>query len=330
MRKYYINSFLFTLAFLTLLLVACKKDAAVPENPFDDPALDPPAPTPSTYNPAPTSFEYIYEKVFNTTCNNSGCHDGSFEPDFRNISSAYNSIVYAPHTQTPTTGTYDYRVTPGFASRSQLVYRITQYPGSGPGTLGQGRMPWNDTNWRYKPGNATYIQNIIDWINAGAKDVFGNAPVQGNKNPNTMGLQVTNTGNASVINRPKYVEITVPLSTTSIPVDVWCYVVDDNTAPQNMVSAEIKFSKNRLDFSTATTQTLNYVANGNSYIDMPLENTVQYNYKMTNFDLRTLIPDTGYIFMRTYIRDTDHTIPAETPNAGSAYYTDYFVIRIKN
>jgi hypothetical protein len=333
MKKYYINSFLFTIAFITVLLVACKKDAAVPENPFDDPTLKAPDPTPSSYNPSPTSFEYIYEKVFNTTCNNSGCHDGTFEPDFRNISSAYNSIVYAPITNNPNTSIYNYRVQPGDASKSVIISRLTQIPGKtipSALTFGQGRMPWNDTSWKFKPGNSTYIQNIIDWINAGAKDVFGNAPTLGNKNPNTMGLQVTNTGNASAINRPKYIEITVPLSTSTIPVDVWCYVVDDNTLPQNMASAEIKFSTNRLDFSSATTQTMNYVASGNSYMDMPLENTVQYNYKMTNFDLRTLVPDTGYVFIRTYIKDTDHTTPAETPNAGSVYYTDYFVIRIRN
>ena len=61
---------------------------------------------------------------------------------------------------------------------------------------------------------------------------------------------------------------------------------------------------------------------------MPLTGTVQYNYKLTNFNLNTILNDTGYIFMRTYIRDTDHTTPAETPNNGSAYYTDYFVIKV--
>jgi hypothetical protein len=325
MKKYYINTFLFTLAFL-VLLVACKKDPSVPENPFDDPALDPPAPPASNYNPAPTSFEYIYDKVFSNTCNNSGCHDGTFEPDFRNISSAYNSLVYAPITNNPNTSVYNYRVQPGDANKSVIVSRLLQIPGKSlPGnpTFGQGRMPWNDTSWKFTPQNATYIQNIIDWINGGAKDVFGNAPVIGNKNPNTMGLQITNTGNSTPIQRPKY----ITLSKNNGPVDIWCYVVDDNTAPQNMVSAEIKFSLNRFDFSAAVTQTLTYVPNGNSYLDMPLDNTVQYNYKLTNFNLFSVLPDTGYIFIRTYIRDTDHTTPSETPNNGSVYYTDYFIIK---
>ncbi len=326
MKKYYITSFLFASLFV-VMLISCKKDPSVPPNPFDDPALDPPPPTPSGYNPSPTSYEYIFDKVFSKTCNNSGCHDGSFEPDFRNISSSYNSLVYAPITNNPNTSVYNYRVKPGDASKSVIISRLTQIPGKNLPTaltFGQGRMPWNDTSWKFVPQNATYIQNITDWINAGAKDVFGNPPIQGNKNPNTMGLQITNTGNSSAFSRPKYISI----SKNNGPIDIWCYVVDDNTLPQNMVSAEIKFSLNRYDFSSAVTQTLNFTSSGNSYLDMPLDNTVQYNYKLTNFNLNTVITDTGYVFIRTYIRDTDHATPAETPNNGSIYYTDYFILKI--
>lgn len=323
MKKHILYTF--ALAYLGLVIfVSCKKDEQVPENPFDNPDIKAPAPTPSNYNPSPTSFEYIYENVFKPTCANSGCHDGSFEPDFRNLSSSYNSIVYAPHTQTPTTGTYDYRVSPGSSAKSQLVYRLIQFPGSGPGTLGQGRMPWNDTNWRYVPANATNINNIIAWIDAGAKDVYGNAPVLGNKNPNTMGLQITNTGNNTAFPRSKYISI----SKNNGPVDIWLYVTDDATLPQNMSSAEIKFSTNRFDFSNATAAPLSFQSSGNTYPDMTQSGNVQYNFKLTNFNLSTVLPDTGYIFMRTYIKDADHTSPAETPNNGSKYYTDYFVIKI--
>jgi hypothetical protein len=323
MKKYFTYSIFFLYLGL-IVFVSCKKDSKVPENPFDDPKLQAPAPTPSGYNPAPTSFEYIYQNVFQKTCANSGCHDGSFEPDFRTISSSYNSIVYAPHTQTPTTGTYNYRVEPGSSVRSQLVYRLIQYPGSGPGTLGQGRMPWNDTNWRYVPANKTNIENIISWIDAGAKDVFGNIPVLGNKNPNTFGFQVCNTGSPSAFARNKYIQI----SKSNGPVDLWFYVEDDKTAPQSMASSEVKFSTNRYDFTNAVTQTLNHTASGNSYQDITLSNNVTYNFKLTNFNLNTVLADTGYIFVRTYIKDTDHTSPAETPNNGSAYYKDYFVIKI--
>lgn len=321
------KNFFYTIAFVyvvLLVIVSCKKDKQVPENPFDDPKNQSPPTSGTSYNPSPTSFEYLYHNVFKPTCANSGCHDGSFEPDFRNISSSYNSMVYAPVIITPTNNPYTYRVLPGNSAQSLLRHRLTQMPGSGPGTLGQGRMPWNDTNWRYVPTNATNIQNIISWIDAGAKDIYGNTPMPGNKHPNTMGLHICNTGSPTHFVRSKY----ITLSKNNGPIDLWCYIVDDNTPPQNMVSAEIKFSLNRFDFSSAVTQTLSYVSNGTSFIDMPLTGTVQYNYKLTNFNLNTILNDTGYIFMRTYIRDTDHTTPAETPNNGSAYYTDYFVIKV--
>ncbi len=329
MKKQFIYGALLVYGCL-ITIVACKKDAKVPENPFDDVNLQAPAAPTSTYNPAATSFEYIYEKVFNKTCNNSGCHDGTFPPDFRNLSSAYNSIVYAPFIQTPTVGVYNYIVNPGSSATSQLVYRLTQYPGNSSipnkPTLGQGRMPWNDTMWRFVPQNATYIQNIKDWIDAGAKDVFGNSPTKGDKNPNTLGLQLCNTGSGTALTRVNYITI----SKNNPPVDVWAYVVDDNTAPENMISADIRFSTNRFDFSAATPQPMTYVANGNTYKDITLTDDVKYNYKLTNFNLQTILNDTGYIFMRTFIQDTapTHTVPAQTPNNGSMYYYNYFIIKL--
>lgn len=316
-----------TLIILVLFssLISCKKKTEPDNvNPFDDPTLKAPEPTPSVYNPSPSSFEYIYQNVFAVTCNNSGCHDGSFEPDFRNISSAYNSLVYAPVIITPTNNPFQYRVLPGNASQSLLNYRLTQMPGSGIGTLGQGRMPWNDTTWMYVPKHSTYIQNIKDWINAGAKDVFGNTATIGNKNPNTFGLQICNTGVTTPITRSKYINI----SKNNGPIDIWAYVTDNETPAANMVSSEIKFSTNRYDFSNAVSMPLTYVADGNTYSDMTNSGNFKYNYKLSNFNLNTILPDTGYIFLRTYIKDPDHQAPSETPNNGSKYYTDYFIIKI--
>ncbi|MBK9283938.1 MAG: hypothetical protein IPM51_06405 [Sphingobacteriaceae bacterium] len=318
------KNILFLLFSLTFVFLACKKDEEVPANPFDDPSLAAPEVPPSTYNPSATSFEYIYKNVFNVTCNNSNCHDGNFEPDFRNISSAYNTLVYAPAIIKPVGGSYQYRVVPGNSALSILRHRLTQTPGSGIGTLGQGRMPWNDTSWMFVAQHATYIQNITDWINAGAKDVFGNTAIIGNKQPNTLGLQVCNTGNSTPILRPKYINI----SKNNGPVDIWLYIKDFETADQNLTNAEIKFSTNRYDFSNAISAPINYVAAGNTYLDMTLTDNVQYNYKLTNFNLNTVLPDTGYIFMRTYIKDPDHATPSETPNDGSKYYTNYFIIHI--
>jgi hypothetical protein len=306
------------------LLSSCKKDEQPPGNPFDDPALQAPAAQPNTYNPDPASFEYLYNNMFKPTCANSNCHDGSFEPDFRTIGSSYNTLVYAPVIITPTTNPYTYRVLPGNANASLIRHRLTQIPASGPGTLGQGRMPWIDTTYKFSASGSANIQKVIDWINNGAKDIFGNPAVAGNKNPNTLGFHVCNAGSNINKSRSTYLEI----SKNNGPVDMWFYVTDDVTAPQDLQSAEVKFSKKRYDFSAATTLNLSYVANGNLYPDITNSGNVQHAYKLSNFNLATLQPDTGFIFVRTYFKDPDHAAPAETPNNGSVYYTNYFVIRI--
>lgn len=314
--------------------LACKKDVEVPPNPFDDPAIQPPAPPINSYNPSPTSFEYLFHNVFYPTCANSNCHDGAFEPDFRTLSGAYNTLVYAPVTMT--VAGYDYRVMPGNSAQSVLVKRLTQFPGNASVngvTIGQGRMPFVDTLWRYTGNNETYIQNIISWIDGGAKDIFGNSPTLGNKNPNTFGLQVCPTGNATPYNRPSGKYIVLSRNTlTATPIDVWAYVVDDATAPENMVSTEIKFSKKRYDFtspsSSVTTVPLSYVSSGNTYKEITNTTNVQYNFKLSNFSIPPAFNDTGYIFMRTYIKDAHHTEPAETPNNGTYVYSDYFIIKV--
>jgi hypothetical protein len=323
MKKHLTYHCLFLFFVGNVVFLSCKKKEEVHKNPFDDESLKAPEPVPSSNNPSPTSFEYLYKNVFKPTCANSGCHDGGmFDPDFRTISSSYNGLVYAPVIKTPTNIPYTYRVLPGNADLSILKHRLIQFPGSGIGTLGQGRMPWNDTNWRYVSTNATYIQNITDWINGGAKDVFGNSPTLGNKNPNTLGFKVCNAGNAASFPFVKYIEV----PRNNGPVDLWFYVVDDITPPQNMVSSEVKLSRNRNDFSNAVTAPLAYVSGGNTYQDITQTNNVKYNFKLSNFNLNS-VADT-FIFVRTYIKDPDHASPSETPNSGSNYYINNFVIKL--
>jgi hypothetical protein len=313
---------LYSLALL-IALIACKKKKEDP-NPFDDPSLQPPAKPTQTYNPDPASFEYLFNNVFNPTCANSNCHDGSFEPDFRNITSAYNTLVYAPVIISPTSTPISYRVLPGNANASLLKYRLTQVPGSGPGTLGQGRMPWNDTMFKFSASGGTYVQKIIDWINNGAKDIFGHDPVPGNKNPNALGFNVCDAGSLTNKSRNYYLEI----PKTNGPVDFWFYVNDDLTLPQNMQMAQMKISTNRYDFTAATTLSMTYVPNGPSYLEITKTNNVQYTHKVSNFNLATIQPDTGYVYIRTYFRDADHPTYVETPNNGTMYYTNYWIIKI--
>ena len=313
---------LVTMVIVSLIAVvsqSCKKDKEV--NPFDDPSLKAPATTNNSYNPDPNSFEGLYNNVFKPTCANSGCHDGNFEPDFRTINSAYNTLVYQPVIINDANLTYAYRVVPYNTGLSLLHKRLVQMPNS---LIGQGRMPWIDTTWFYNATNKNYIQNIDNWINNGAKDMYGNVPTAGNKEPRTMGLQIFPTGNTtsayarSANDKP----IEIPANSS---IDVWTYITDDSTSAQNLVITDIKFSTSPYNFASAVVNHMTYTSTGISATDIMSAGPYTYTHKLSNYSLAG-IPVGTIVYIRTYIRDTSHTTDAEIPNDGTIdvrlkYYT---------
>lgn len=324
MNKKSILYTIITLIFLTssVVFVSCKKDKEV--NPFDDPSLLAPENTTGAYSPDPNSFEYLYNNVFNPTCANSSCHDGTFEPDFRTISSAYNTLVYQPVIINDASLTYTYRVLPNNSNLSLLKRRLLQVPN---GDIGQGRMPWIDTNWKFAAQNSQYIQNIINWIDAGAKDIFGNTPTVGNKEPKTMGLKIYPAGNTtSPYSRSATTEpIEIPANSN---IDIWTYITDDTTPTNAMVVTNIKFSKKPFDFTSAVTQSMVYTSSGITGNDLLGAGPFTYTHKLSSFSL-VGYPVGSIIYIRTYVRDTDHIYDAEIPNDGTVtYYLKYYTIKI--
>ena len=110
----------FLLFILVIFLFSCQKDAL---NPYDDPSLDPPQSNDTNYFNNPSSFASLQNNIFQPYCNNSGCHDGTFEPDFRTIESSYSTLVYQPVKKDPN-NTYQYRVKPGESDKSVLYARL--------------------------------------------------------------------------------------------------------------------------------------------------------------------------------------------------------------
>lgn len=308
----------------TLLFVtsSCKKDKEV--NPFDDPSLKAPATTDNSYNPDPNSFEGIYNNVFKPTCANSGCHDGNFVPDFRTINSSYNTLVYQPVKINNASLTYTYLVVPYNSSASLLHKRLVQFPNN---DIGQGRMPWVDTNWYFNGTNQGYIQNIVNWINNGAKDMYGNVPIKGNKEPKTMGLKIYPAGNTtspyprSANDKP----IEIPANSS---IDVWTYITDDSTSAQNLVVTDIKFSTLPYNFTNATTQSMLYNSSGITGNDMFNSGPYTFTHRLSNFSLAAY-PVGSIVYIRTYLRDTSHSTNAEIPNDGTIdVYLKYYTIKI--
>ncbi|TVR76262.1 MAG: hypothetical protein EA412_14030 [Chitinophagaceae bacterium] len=158
------------LSLMIFTIQACKKEEKVidrilpevPFNPYDtidygNINIDPIIPDSNT-------FAFLQQKVFSVKCANPACHDGTFEPDFRTISSSYNTLVYHPVFKNTPDEFYTYRVVPGDTTNSWLWDRVT----TDDPVLG--KMPLYDTleNWQ--------LTSIKNWILQDAKDVFGNSP----------------------------------------------------------------------------------------------------------------------------------------------------------
>ncbi|MDP2188985.1 MAG: hypothetical protein Q8J69_09925 [Sphingobacteriaceae bacterium] len=174
-----------------LALGACKKSNR-PDNPFDDPKNKPPVNTGPTDPLSLANFAGLHRQIFKPTCSNSGCHDGTFEPDFRTIESSYNTMVYQPVIKNNAAGSFLYRVLPGNANGSVLHERVVVDIDGISGIMPLLVDPQSD--WPAK--KAEYIAAIVAWINGGARDMFGNPPVNGPANPRLQGLMTLGTGYA--------------------------------------------------------------------------------------------------------------------------------------
>jgi len=173
---------LFFFGVIIMLYTACGKttqtetiDPEVPFNPFDT----------LTYNtggtvlppPDPASFVGLHLNIFSQKCNQPACHDGTFEPDFRTIESAYATTVYHEVLKNTPANNYVYRILPGDPSKSMLYRRITVHD---PPNLE--RMPSSGNQLPQED-----IDNIKKWIEDGAKDAFDNDPIFGNTQPEAYG-----------------------------------------------------------------------------------------------------------------------------------------------
>jgi len=159
---------------LVVLLVACGPEA--PWNPYYD--LPPVIPTEGLAVPAlpEDNFAWLHQQVFAPTCANSGCHDGTFEPDFRTVGSSWNTLVNHPVIANDAAMSFNRRVVPGSVSSSFLYERLTvEIPNT------SGMMPLEiDEESDFEERREEYLDAIATWIEAGAPDINGNtAPADG-------------------------------------------------------------------------------------------------------------------------------------------------------
>lgn len=300
---------------VVLFLASCKKNT--PENPYDEIAhsVNNDNPDPEAY-PA-GSFGWLHGKIFKPTCANSGCHDGTFEPDFRSISSSYHSLVNQSVVGNDAQFSFEHRVVPGDTTNSFLYARLTRDI-----ETTQGQMPLaaeDDPSWN--ANSTAYIQAVADWIMAGAPDMLGNpAPAAGvNGRPLVYGVAVFPTGNTT---NPYPRETDTPFGIGSIMVpatvvDVWILPFDDNAQYTGFTGISLKAASSLSDFSNAVESNFQLQATPLTALDFG--NGQSPFYYKTTIDLSSFA-NSDYVYLRNYLDDGAQTTLTEMPNDASNYF----------
>ncbi|HCS20495.1 MAG TPA: hypothetical protein DIW47_08035 [Bacteroidetes bacterium] len=251
----------------------------------------------------PTSFAGLHKQIFSVRCAVPLCHDGSFEPDFRSIESAYQNLVYHPVVKNDAQNSFTYRVLPYDVDKSWLIERLT----TDDPVLG--RMPLYAD-----PLSETQLNNIKAWINGGCKDVAGNVAVYPNLQPqviNRFALDSLNKRLDTLFDGRFPAPFIVP---PGINFTLGVQVKDDSTVTNKLKNLQFKFSYDKDDFSGATVKPAIYLIQ--DYIIVSL-NSSQFQPNKT-------------VYFRFYCQDEHHSSSAEFPqNASPFYYKDLFAFIVK-
>ncbi|HQF27982.1 MAG TPA: hypothetical protein PLD36_05145 [Bacteroidia bacterium] len=296
-------------AVIILLVSSCKKDDA-PENPYDNIDYSNNSGNDTVLDPA--SIAGLHKNIFVKRCANPGCHDGTFEPDFRTVQSSWSTLVYQPVNifTVDSINFFNYRVIPGDAEHSFLHDRITSATSD--------YMPSNSVRL-----TATEINYIKTWINNGAKDMYGNTPVKPDLPPIVNGYAAFD-GNFYRIDTIRVGGIftnpfIAPANSTFYLPFLATDTADGSSAtnPAAYTVHKIKFSTNKNDFSNATL--LNAVWN----VPIPFDiwqgavNTSQW-------------PVGTIVYFRVYVNDGHQTSDMEFPrNSMPDYYKTYCSFKIQ-
>ncbi len=230
---------LFYIAFTGLLMafVACKKDGADIDNPYLKPIkINRDTTTSKDSSADPTSIQGLHRDLFSPTCANSGCHDGTFEPDFRTVESSFASLVNVKPIKNDLAGTFNARVVPGNADASMLPYRMTVDLGGNSGIMPLALEPGST----YPTKKDVLLANLRTWINNGARDSKGNKPGTANFPPQILGVQALVNG-IQLGRGGKYEPI---LAAAGQNVDLWFSLSDDVLNQENLTNMTINWSAN--------------------------------------------------------------------------------------
>ena len=228
---------------MSFVLINCTEDD-FPINPYD--GIDYGNSTLVIDTVSSTSFVKLHRDVLGPSCNVMGCHEGSFEPDFRTVESAYNTLVYHTIIKNNLAEDFTYRVVPGDTGLSVLHERLTNCCFVNTND----RMPQDNI------GNAlpeADLDAVTAWILDGAKDITGAIPNAPNNLPNIKYFYVTNADYDSVYseNRIGGLFYNPFLMPNNEQVNFIFRVKDDHTIAQNLKINQLSISENIDDFSNS-------------------------------------------------------------------------------
>lgn len=298
------RNWLIILLVVPLLYGGCKPEPD--PNPYDG-VGDPPDVPEDSLNLDPWDFAALQRDVFAPTCANSGCHDGTFEPDFRTIESSYNTLVNHPIIKNNPSASYQYRVVPGNVDQSMLWLRLNQdIDGI------SGIMPLVETE-EWTANKATHLSNIRTWIENGAPDMVGDPAPSGNFQPGFLGLY------AEADNVPCDISARILVPQGAQTVKVWVALEDKETAISQLTYNKVRMATNGMfSFDTVMTEfDLNYSVNG---ITQPgfFGEPVQFQHWF-EFTANTWPEEPNHYF-RVFVKDPLQPENTEIPQDGSALH----------
>lgn len=260
----------------------------------------------------------VFTEVFESgNCASGGCHDGSFEPDFRTLYSAYNSLVLHPVVKSDEQGTFKYRVEPHNTDSSWLVERIT----TDDAVLG--RMPLYS-----EPLSTEQINLVKEWINGGCVDEWGNVPSLPNPEPVFFGVIAfvgdKDTGEELSYTRGEefYYPLQFPNNET---IEIWVGLYDLTEDGDFILGGELTHNKYQIsddvyDFAGVPTQDMTVLPLATPFM-YPIPNSEDMAPYYHSFKLNTadFTPGVNYGF-RVNVRGKDNTNITIFPDDDSPFY----------
>jgi len=291
------RKFLFFALIMSFVLINCTEDD-FPLNPYD--GIDYGNTTLVIDTVSSTSFVKLHRDVLGPSCNVMGCHDGSFEPDFRTVESAYNTLVYHTIIKNNLAEDFTYRVVPGDTALSVLHERLTNCCFVNTND----RMPQDNI------GNAlpeADLDAVTAWILEGAKDITGAIPNEPNNLPNVQYFLVSNATYDSIYseNRIGGLFYNPFLMPNNEQVNFIFRVNDDQTLAKDMLLNQLSISEYSDDFSNAI---------------MVSAITFEQTNKVWLLSFNTAILQIGKTyFMRYTINDGDNPTNTTYPNNQTSF-----------